>query len=233
MHANRETGRNMRPSLLLLPSALLVLSLLPGNASPKEDGAGLYLAPGRFVDSDHPAIAARARELTARCRGDAEKTRALFEYVRDTHNDKTCESFKASDVLLCGGNSCRQRSILLAALCRAAGIPARLQLQKVTLKGWRGDDGKVVDLVFAHGITGIFLGGRWRLYESVGNAPKWVVWTQNAARGKEMPVPFYPDRDCLFRPEARIVIENLPNSFADRTDELVALIEKIDGGKKF
>jgi transglutaminase-like putative cysteine protease len=223
----------MKSGVLLLVAILFFIAQPPGESAPAREDMAPYLKPGIFVDCDHPGIVTRARALTAACRSEAEKAKALFEYVRDTHNHKTCESFKASDVLLCGGNYCRQRSILLAALCRAAGIPARLQLQKVTLKGWRDDDGKISDLVFAHGITGIFLGGRWRLYESVGNGAKWIVWTQDARRGKEMPVPFYADRDCLFRPEERIVIETLPDHFADRTDELVALIERIDGWRKF
>lgn len=223
----------MKICALGLAGILFVAGFLTARQGRAEDEVSFYLKPGEFVDSGHPLIAAKARELTARCRSEAEKAKALFEFVRDANNDRTCESFRASDVLLCGGNSCRQRSILLAALCRAAGIPARLHLQKVLLKGWRGEDGKAGDLAFAHGITGILLGGHWRLYESVGNAAKWIVWTQAPERGREMPVPFFADRDCLFRPEERIVIETLPDHFADRTDELVALIERIDGGKKF
>jgi len=46
-----------------------------------------------------------------------------------------------------------------------------------------------------------------------------------------MPVPFFPDRDCLFKPDERIIIETLPVFFADRTKEMVELIEKIDSGK--
>jgi transglutaminase-like putative cysteine protease len=188
-----------------------------------------FLAPGKCIDSAHPAIVAKAEELTAGCSSSDDKARRLFEYVRDTWTAGVCSGFIASEVLTCGGNSCRQRSILLAALCRAVGIPARLHLQKVTLKGWRHEDGTVSDLVFAHGITGIYLRGRWLLYETVGNREKWRVWTQDEARMKEMPVPFSAERDCLFRADGRILIETLPVFFAGRTEELVSLIERIDG----
>ncbi len=40
----------------------------------------------------------------------------------------------------------------------------------------------------------------------------WIVWTQEEGRGGEMPLSFFADGDCLYR-----------------TEELVALIKKIDG----
>lgn len=217
----------------MLPG-LMIWALALGGVPAAEGGEDLspFLAPARFVDSGHPAIVNRAKELTAGCSTAEDKARRLFEFVRDTYTTDECPSFAASEVLKCGGNSCRQRSILLAALCRAAGIPARLHLQRVTLKGWRHEDGTISDYVFAHGITGIHLRGRWLLYETVGNREKWRIWTQDEARMSEMPVQFSADRDCLFRADDRILIETLPVFFADRTDELVSLIERIDGGKQ-
>ncbi len=213
---------------------LLCCVILQGGypAADTEEDLAPFLAPARFVDSNHPAIVNKAKELVAGCVSAEEKARRLFEFVRDTYTKDECSSFVASEVLKCGGNSCRQRSILLAALCRAAGIPARLHLQKVTLKNWRQEDGTVIaNYIFAHGITGIYLRGRWLLYETVGNGEKWRVWTQDAARVKEMPVPFSAERDCLFQADDRIVIETLPVFFADRTSELISLIERIDNEK--
>jgi hypothetical protein len=43
-----------------------------------------------------------------------------------------------------------------------------------------------------------------------------------------MPVKFYEDRDCLFTSDSKIIIENLPDYFTDRTDKMIRLIEKID-----
>ena len=87
------------------------------------------------------------------------------------------------------------------------------------------------NFTFAHGITGIYLIGAWRLYESVGNRDKWIIWTQDEKRGSEMPIEFYPDRDCLFKPDEKIIIETLPVYFADRTEEMIELIKKIDLGQ--
>jgi len=202
------------------------------NAMPKrrQDHLTEYLEPTRFIDSDHPAIVAKARELTQDCLTDVEKAKALYEFVRDSNNDKPCEGPVASKVLDCGGNSCRLRSVLLAALCRAVGIPARLHYQKVWIKGWKDPrDGGEKDIVFAHGLTGIYLNGDWRLYEVVGNREKWVMWTRDEGRASEMPVEFHPDRDCLFKLDGNMRGEVLPVHFADWGKEVERLIEEIDG----
>jgi hypothetical protein len=190
-----------------------------------------FLISTSFIDSDNSKIINKASDLTKSCGTNVEKARLLFEFVRDSYNKNQCESFIASEILECGGNSCRQRSILLATLCRAVGIPARLHLQKVTLKDWKDKNGNIMDISFAHGITGIYLNGEWHLYESVGNKDKWIIWSQDEKRGSEMPVEFFPDRDCLFQPDKKIIIKTLPVYFADRTEEMIKLIERIDSGK--
>lgn len=66
----------------------------------------------------------------------------------------------AGSLLECGGNSCHRRSTLLAALCRAMEIPARLHLQKVFIKDLKiPATSQLVNMTFAHGITGIYLNG--------------------------------------------------------------------------
>ncbi len=206
-----------------------VLALAPSTfPGPPDEDLARYRAPSENIDSEHPAIVARARLLTAGRSSDLERLRALYEFARDSWSTSDCEGFLASHTLRCGGNSCRQRAILLAALARAAGLPARLRLQKVTLLGWRDADGALVDLTFAHGITEVQVDGIWRLLEPVGNPRKWVVWTQDETRAKEMPLPFNPDGDSLFPPDARMRIELLPQTFLDRSQAMVTLIETLD-----
>lgn len=219
-------------SIVILVIILILFLFLAYSCTPApEDKEDLseFLRATHIIDSNHPRIVKKASELTKDCQIDVLKAKALFEFVRDSYNDNRCESFIASEVLECGGNSCRQRSILLAALCRAVGVPARLHLQKVTIKNWKKGDGEIIEnYTFAHGIVGIFLSEAWHLYESVGNKDKWIVWTQDEERGSEMPIEFYPDRDCLFQADEKIIIETLPVYFADRTKEMTDLIEKID-----
>jgi hypothetical protein len=211
-------------SIIYLVSCFLVYHF-------SKKGLSEFLRPTTCIDSDNPKIRKKTRELTRNCKNEMEKTRILFEFVRDSYTGNSCESFVASEILDCGGNLCRQRSILLAALCRAARIPARLHLQKVTVRNWKHPDGHVADITFAHGLTGIYLKGRWHLYEPVGNRDKWMAWTQDERRGSEMPVKFRPGRDCLFKSDEKIVIQTLPVSFADRTSEMVEMIEIIGTGR--
>jgi len=192
-----------------------------------------YLSATQFIDARDPKIVAKTEELTGNCSTDVERVKSLFEFVRDGYNNASCSSFIASEVMDCGGNLCRQRSILLAALCRAAGIPARLHLQKVTIRSWKRSDGTVADITFAHVITGINVNGQWHLYEAVGNRDKWINWTQDSSRASEMPIEFSGDRDCLFKPDAGIFIETLPQFFADRAGEMVKLIERTDGDVRY
>jgi hypothetical protein len=212
---------------------LLIMGHTLFLAKPQQNKEDLseFLKSTHFIDSDNPIIIAKAKELTKVCKTEAEKARALFEFVRDSYNDNPCVSYIASETLECGGNSCRKRSILLAALCRAVGIPARLHLQRVTIKNWKNEDGATQNLTFAHGLTGICINGNWHLYESVGNVDKWIIWIQDENRASEVPVKFHPDQDCLFPSDDKILIETLPIHFADRREEMIKLIEKIDKGE--
>jgi hypothetical protein len=124
-------------------------------------------------------------------------------------------------------------SFVAVALCRTAGIPSRLHLQKVTIRNYRGSDGETHEITFAHGITGVFLNGRWRLYEAVGNKAKWRDWTGGDASNSIVPLPFAAEKDCLFHPGKDILIETLPRYFADRTTAMVACIDSLNGGAKY
>ena len=89
------------------------------------------LAPTALIDSDHPAVAAFARE---HARGATERERAVALYlaVRDRFRydpyrlDLRPEAMRASSVLAVGHGWCVTKAALLAAACRAAGIGARV-----------------------------------------------------------------------------------------------------------
>jgi hypothetical protein len=119
---------------------------------------------------------------------------------------------------------------LLAALCRAVGIPARLHWQKVTLKDYRMEDGNVSDFPFVHGITGMNLDGEWFLYEPVGNREKWAVWIQEDNISDGVPVKFSPHRNCLFPQTNKVFIETLPIYFKDWSEETAVLMGYVNKG---
>jgi len=91
----------------------------------------MYLKPTPVIDCDAPPVREKAQNLTADKENDVEKAKALFYFVRDdiTYNPyvlhNLVEHNKASITLSRGEGYCVQKAILLAALARAIGIPAR------------------------------------------------------------------------------------------------------------
>jgi transglutaminase-like putative cysteine protease len=127
------------------------------------------LAPTPFVDSDHPAVQAFARQhatgATAR-----EQAVALTLAVRDGFRydpyrlDLSPEGMRASTCLAQGYGWCVTKAVLLAAVCRAVGIPARLGFADVRnhLSTERMRQTMKTDVFAWHGYTDIWLDGAWR-----------------------------------------------------------------------
>ncbi len=96
-----------------------------------------YLAPTYIIDCDSDSIKVKARELIRERDKDTDRAIALFYFVRDNiaYNlyvpKHMPEHFKASSTLARGKGYCVQKAVLLVALARAAGIPARLCFAKI------------------------------------------------------------------------------------------------------
>lgn len=127
-----------------------------------------YLEPAACIDSDHPDVIAFAR---ARAGDGDDKARAIRLYyaVRDDFRyapysvELTPEGMKASAVLKRGDGFCITKATLLAAACRAVGIPARLGFADVRnhLATERMRREMDTDLFIYHGFTEILLNGEW------------------------------------------------------------------------
>jgi len=129
----------------------------------------LWLRPTPTLDFDRPAVAAFARAAAGGAADDVEAAVRLFLAVRDgpVYDPYTCavsvEALRASTTLALGRGWCVPKAILLAASCRALGIPARLGFADVRnhlttpqLAALMGTD------VYAwHGCAAILLEGRW------------------------------------------------------------------------
>ena len=97
-----------------------------------------YLKSTEYIDADHPDVVAKARELTRDCRTDAERLERIYYFVRELPYD-ILASFRylarghrrASDVLQAGTAFCMGKASAFVALCRAAGIPARVGFQQL------------------------------------------------------------------------------------------------------
>lgn len=202
--------------------------LEPGQIAIDEGGKDectLFLKPTKYIDSDNVEIKKKTEALIKGCITDAEKAKSLFRFVRDSYTTSGWEGRTAGETLSKGGNSCFSRSILLIALCRAAGIPARLHVQKMVIKSFN-NNGNIKDLTFLHGIAGIYINGNWRLYELVGNKDKWNVWTQGQGIVPPFPLRFDPDNDCLLFSNDKIVFETLPVYLSDWSEEKIKRIKQ-------
>jgi transglutaminase-like putative cysteine protease len=85
-----------------------------------------YLEPTTFVQSDHPEIVAKAKEIVA----DETDTLKISNKICAWVNEHMTSTFSARltnalEVLNSMEGDCTEHSILFIGLCRAAGVPAR------------------------------------------------------------------------------------------------------------
>lgn len=127
-----------------------------------------HLTPTAYIDSDHPAI----RDFAARHAvgtDDRERAVALYLAVRDGLRydpyriDLDPVSMRASTTLNQGYGWCVPKAALLAAACRAAGIPARVGFADVRnhLSTERLRQVLQSDVYLWHGYTDVWLDGHW------------------------------------------------------------------------
>jgi transglutaminase-like putative cysteine protease len=132
-----------------------------------DDQRQLFLRATHYLDKDHPTV----RDLAA-ClrRKDATTTAvALFDWVRDEvrydprHAVDSEELYVASAVLARRSGYCVQKAVLLAALARSAGIPARLGFADVRNHKTPPWMHKLMgtNLFLFHGYVELYLDGSW------------------------------------------------------------------------
>ena len=128
-----------------------------------------YLDHTFFIDCDHLSVKDKSKELTANIEDARDKAIRLFYFVKDEirYNIFTLRStdacFKASHVLAHKEGYCVQKAVLLVALARAAGIPARLRFAEIRshltapeIVAQRGSN------IFPyHGLTDLQINDRW------------------------------------------------------------------------
>ncbi|PTQ73929.1 transglutaminase family protein [Pseudomonas sp. GV071] len=128
-----------------------------------------YLAPGRFIDSDHPRVVEFAQDNRGQSTELRDQAVSLYYAVRDQirYNpysfSRDPDTLKGSAALHAGESYCVPKATLLAACARHCGIPSRIGLADVRnhlstprlLEALRSE-------VFAmHGYTELYLEGRW------------------------------------------------------------------------
>lgn len=126
------------------------------------------LSPTALVDSDNPKVMAFSAAC-AKGRDDRERAVALYYAVRDGFRydpyriDLSQAGMRASGVIDAGAGWCVPKAALLAASCRAAGIPARLGYADVRnhLSTERLRQALKTDLFIWHGYTDIWIENAW------------------------------------------------------------------------
>ena len=164
-----------------------------------------YLKCTYAVDCDSESIRQQAHELTAGVDTAAEKAVALFYFVRDgiRYNPYvpmfTLEDNRASTTLGRGEGYCVQKAVLLAALARAAGIPARLgfaDIRNHILPRKMAQIMKGENLFVYHGYVSLYIDGRW-----VKATPAFDI--EMCRRQRIVPVDFDGASDAQFHTHNR------------------------------
>lgn len=127
------------------------------------------LASTALINSEHPAVRAFAAAYAVGV-DDRARAVALYLAVRDGFRydpyraDLSPAGMTASSVLAQGFGWCVPKATLLAAACRAAGIPARLGFADVRnhLSTERMRSNMETEVFYWHGYTEIWIEGAWR-----------------------------------------------------------------------
>lgn len=189
-----------------------------------------YLKPGRYVDSNNELIVSKTTDLIGEATDDVIKAGILFEFVRDSIDEGCCDSYIASGVLETGRGACYHKSILLSALCRAAGIPARIAFDEVRADSVPSlSTGETIDAKFLHGITEIYVNGQWLKYDGTGNAKRWNMWFNQWLKTDpiaiDLPLPFSAKHDVLFPSVGKLIVKRTDYHFFDWGEEVDGLTE--------
>ncbi|MBU0987116.1 MAG: transglutaminase-like domain-containing protein [Proteobacteria bacterium] len=125
---NRNVLRIVKESLADLPAVIETNSLL---ASEKK-----YLEPTLFIQSDHPKIKKLTRQIVSAETKPLKKVHKLVDWIQDNIEKRPVLSLPdALSTLQNRMGDCNEHAVLLAALSRAAGIPAKIEAGLVYLNG--------------------------------------------------------------------------------------------------
>jgi transglutaminase-like putative cysteine protease len=111
-------------------------TLRPGPADP---GAAAFLAPEPFLESDAPEIIAETNLALKGITGPRARAERLTRYVSALLDKKPTVSLpSAREVLRTKVGDCNEHTALYVAMARAAGIPSRIAVGLVFVRGVQG-----------------------------------------------------------------------------------------------
>ena len=128
-----------------------------------------YLKPTPSIDCGTKSIKEKTQDLTKGQEQIAEKARSIFYFVRDEIKYNLYspfylpEHYRASTILARKEGYCVQKAVLLAALARAVGIPARLRFADIInyLLPKKAAEAFGGNLLVYHAYDELYIDGRW------------------------------------------------------------------------
>ena len=136
-HLNLDGGRqSLKGNIVIIHKESLP------DASTDYDANGLkrtqlnFLAPTPFIESDHPKILSLVKKIVTDDEPPLKKTMKLLDWINKNIEKRPVISLPdALAVIENRAGDCNEHAVLLAALARAAGIPAKLEAGLVYLNG--------------------------------------------------------------------------------------------------
>ncbi|HQO04051.1 MAG TPA: transglutaminase family protein [Spirochaetota bacterium] len=128
-----------------------------------------YLKPTEFLNFDEREIREMIQRVVESSTTEKEKASVLFNFVRDRipynpyQNIFKRDIYKANTILNSESNFCVPKAILLTAMCRGAGIPARLRFASIRnrLMSEKLLSLMKSDVIHGHGFSEIYINGAW------------------------------------------------------------------------
>jgi transglutaminase-like putative cysteine protease len=116
-----------------------------------------YIKSSYFLDSDNPRIQALAARIVGKDTDPAVRARKIEKWVHDNMKPSNAIGFAtAGQICRDLEGDCRQHALLTAALCRAAGIPARTAVGLIYAR----EPSRTAAFIF-HMWTEVLIDGRW------------------------------------------------------------------------
>jgi hypothetical protein len=171
------------------------------NSASDAGTLNFFLQPDTNVQSTDPAIVALAAQITAGKTTAFDKALAIYAWVAgniyydldDYKDDNYVLSRKSADVLARRRSTCSGYSYLTAALCRAAGIPAKVVKGTDTHTVWSKNGwGNVVGT--EHKWNELFIDGQWITVDTTwGSGNRWSGGKVSDSKGLYRYAYFNPD----------------------------------------
>ncbi|BEP33276.1 hypothetical protein GmRootV59_02500 [Variovorax sp. V59] len=142
-------------------TASLMISLKRAGAPmPAPKDAQDWLAPERYIESDHEAIVAQARALKSATGEGTVRNIHGFVAASVDYAGYAPEDFGALYALRQRRGDCSEYACLVVALCRASGIPARM------VEGYVTDRSFVPKPMDFHDWAEVLVDGQWRVVDA-------------------------------------------------------------------